>query len=188
MPLIRKDTNLAGLSVIETSQFHDNRGYFWEIYNSNSWKEIGLELDIVQANQSGSRRNVVRGLHFQWSPPMGKLMRVATGAAFLVAVDIRPNSPTLGQWYGLEASSENKLQLWGEAGFARGFCALTDYAEVQYLCTGNYNGACESGFQWNDPDVGVKWPVDNPIVSDKDNEAQSFKAWLARPEAQAFAI
>lgn len=188
MNLKKRDTGFEGLSLIETKQFSDDRGYFWEIYNSNSWKEIGLELNIVQANQSGSRKGVIRGLHFQWEPPMGKLMRVATGRAFLVAVDIRPNSPTLGKWYGVEASSENKLQLWGEAGFARGFAALSDYCEVQYLCTGNYNGACEAGFKWDDKDIGIKWPVENPFVSQKDRDAQTFAEWMARPEAQSFKI
>ncbi len=181
-------TPIDGLMVVEGPQYRDNRGYFWEVFNSNTWDAFGLGLTVRQVNQSGSMKGVVRGLHFQHTPPMGKLMRVTRGAAYLVAVDIRVNSPTLGQWFGVEATEDNKIQVWGEAGFARGFCALTDYAEVQYFCTANYSQTGESGFKWNDPDVGVKWPVDKPIVSAKDDEAQSFKDWLARPEAQLFKI
>lgn len=188
MSLVRKETPLKGLYTIEQVQHRDNRGYFWEVFNADTWKAIGLDLDIVQLNQSGSMKNVVRGLHFQWEPPMGKLMRVTKGVGFLVAVDIRVNSPTLGQWYGVEASEQNKIQVWAEAGFARGFCALSDYLELQYLCTGTYNGKAESGFKWDDAQVGVKWPVEKPIVSDKDDQAQSFREWLARPEAQNFKV
>jgi len=188
MTLKRRETPINGLVVVEQVQFRDNRGYFWEVFNSNAWRDIGLDLEIKQLNQSGSMRNVVRGLHFQFDPPMGKLMRVARGAAYLVAVDIRPNSPTLGQWHGVEATEDNKLFVWGEAGFARGFCALSDYAEVQYLCTANYSGKGESGFRWNDEEIGVKWPVDKPIVSDKDDKAQTFREWMAKSEAQLFKI
>lgn len=190
MSLVRKDTPLKGLAVIEQVQYRDNRGYFWEIYNSKTWADIGLELAIVQQNQSGSVKNVVRGLHFQFAPPMGKLMRVTKGAAYLVAVDIRVNSPTLGEWHGVMVNEDNKIQVWGEPGFARGFCALTDYTEVQYLCTGNYSGRGESGIKWDDAEIGVKWPIEpgKQVVSDKDDKAQSFREWLARPEAQLFKI
>jgi len=103
MPLVRKETKLAGLYIIEPLQFRDSRGYFWEVFNTDKWKsELGLDINVVQFNQSGSVRDVVRGLHFQFDPPMGKLMRVTKGAGFLVAVDIRVNSPTLGQWVGVE--------------------------------------------------------------------------------------
>lgn len=186
MSLVRKETPIEGLSVIEQVQYRDNRGYFWEVFNSKTWADVGLDLKIVQQNQSGSMKNVVRGLHFQFEPPMGKLMRVTKGAAFLVAVDIRVDSPTLGKWHGVEASEDNKLHVFADAGFARGFCALTDFVEVQYLCTANYSGKGESGFKWDDKDVGVKWPVEKPIVSDKDDKAQTFKEWLARPESQLF--
>ena len=186
LTLINEPMN--GIKVLKNTQFRDNRGYFMEVYNPNNWRQFGLELDVKQVNQSGSMKNVVRGLHFQWEPPMGKLMRVTKGAAFFVAVDIRVNSPTLGQWFGISTTEDERLQVWAEAGFARGFCALTDYAEIQYLCTGAYNGATESGFKWNDADVGVKWPVENPIVSGKDDQAQTFKEWLSRPEAQNFKL
>ena len=119
---------------------------------------------------------------------MGKLMRVTEGAAFLVAVDIRPDSPTLGKWVGETVTAENKHQLWAPAGFARGFCVLSDFAQIQYLCTGEYNSTGESGIRWNDPALGIKWPVRDPVLSGKDEKAQLLKEWLARPEAGKFSI
>jgi dTDP-4-dehydrorhamnose 3,5-epimerase len=117
---------------------------------------------------------------------MAKLMRVTRGTAFLMAVDIRKGSPTLGKWLGVEASAENGIQVFAPAGCARGFCVLSDYAEVQYKCTGLYNSRCESGIRWNDPEIGIDWPVRDPIVSQKDAVAQSLAEWLARPESDAF--
>ena len=117
---------------------------------------------------------------------MGKLMRVLRGEAFLVAVDIRKNSPTLGQWFGKRLKAEERKQIWAPAGFARGFCVLSDYAEIQYLCTGIYNSSAESGVLWNDPEIGIDWPVSEPILSQKDENAQSLKQWLNRPEAEHF--
>ena len=129
---------------------------------------------------------MIRGLHFQWDPPMGKLMRATVGAAFVVAVDIRKGSPTLGQWYGREISSEDMLQVWAPAGFARGFCALSDVVEVQYKCTATYHAACESGILWNDPEIGIDWPVAEPVLSPRDAEAQTLAEWLERPESSDF--
>jgi dTDP-4-dehydrorhamnose 3,5-epimerase len=137
-------------------------------------------------NHSRSAKNVLRGLHFQWEPPMGKLMRVTQGAAFLVAVDIRKGSPTLGKWFGTQLTAEAKTQIFAPAGFARGFCVLSDFAEIEYLCTGVYNSGAESGFAWNDPDLAIAWPVTDPIISTKDSKAQSFAQWLARPESDHF--
>jgi dTDP-4-dehydrorhamnose 3,5-epimerase len=117
---------------------------------------------------------------------MGKLMRVTEGEAFLVAVDIRQGSPTVGDWIAEVVSAKNKRQLWAPAGFARGFCVLSDFAQIEYLCTAVYNPAGESGIRWNDPDVGIEWPVKNPILSEKDTRAQSLHEWLARPESKAF--
>jgi dTDP-4-dehydrorhamnose 3,5-epimerase len=119
---------------------------------------------------------------------MCKLMRVAEGAAFLVAVDIRRNSPTLGRWVAETMSAEDKLQMWAPAGFARGVCALADNTRVQYLCTGSYNGSAESGILWNDPEVGVSWPVRDPLVSARDRSAQTFRQWLARAESKNFSV
>jgi dTDP-4-dehydrorhamnose 3,5-epimerase len=117
---------------------------------------------------------------------MGKLMRVTNGKAFLVAVDIRKGSPTLGKWFGVEASSENRLQVWAPAGCARGFCVLSDYAEVQYLCTGIYSNKAESGIRWDDPAIGIKWPTQTPILSQKDQSAQTLADWLQRDESRFF--
>jgi dTDP-4-dehydrorhamnose 3,5-epimerase len=119
---------------------------------------------------------------------MGKLMRVTVGTAYLVAVDIRKNSPTMGKWFGIEVSAQNKKMVWAPAGFARGFCVLSDVAELQYKCTGIYNNKGESGVLWNDPEIGVEWPVKNPILSDKDAKAQTLKQWQAAPASNNFRI
>jgi dTDP-4-dehydrorhamnose 3,5-epimerase len=117
---------------------------------------------------------------------MGKLMRVTYGSAYLVAVDIRKGSPTLGKWFGIEVSAKNKKQVWAPAGFARGFYTLSDFAELQYKCTGTYNNKGESGILWNDPELGIEWPVNDLIMSDKDKNAQTFAQWLERPESNFF--
>lgn len=164
--------------------FEDSRGFFMETYREDQFKALGLPYHFVQDNHSRSAKGVVRGLHFQWSPPMGKLMRVSLGAAFLVAVDIRNGSPTSGKWFGIEASAENRRQVWAPAGFARGFCVLSEVAEIQYKCTGLYNSKAESGIRWNDPQIGIEWPVSEPSLSEKDRTAQTLEQWLARPEAK----
>jgi dTDP-4-dehydrorhamnose 3,5-epimerase len=117
---------------------------------------------------------------------MGKLMRVTSGTAFLVAVDIRKNSPSLGRWVAKTVSHEDRVMIWAPAGFARGFCVLSDWAEIQYLCTGTYNAAGESGIRWNDPELGIPWPIEKPFVSPKDGKAQTLAEWLERPESHYF--
>jgi dTDP-4-dehydrorhamnose 3,5-epimerase len=174
--------------LLEHEVFEDERGYLMEVYKRDQFRELGLPATFVQINESRSARNVIRGLHFQWEPPMGKLMRVAEGAAFLVAVDIRPDSPTLGHWVGETVTAENRLQLWAPAGCARGLCALTDRTRVQYLCTGMYNGKAESGILWKDPEIGILWPVPAPHLSAKDESAQTLREWLARPESKNFSV
>lgn len=119
---------------------------------------------------------------------MGKLMRVAAGRAFLVAVDLRTDSPTLGRWYGREFSAASREQLWAPASFARGFCALEDGTEIEYLCTGVYNGACEANIRWNDPAIGITWPVAQPLLSERDAAAPTLAEWLARPESRRFTL
>lgn len=166
--------------------FTDGRGFFTEVYRADQFRALGLPHEFMQDNHSGSIRGVLRGLHFQWDPPMGKLMRVTRGTAFLVAVDIRKGSPTLGQWFGTEASAENRYQVWAPAGFARGFCVLSDYAEVQYKCTAIYNQKGESGIRWDDPNIGIKWPITDVLLSEKDRQAQTLKEWLARPQSECF--
>ncbi len=186
MQLTIKPTSIDAVKIIKPEVFQDDRGFFMEVFRSDQFKELGLPEQFVQLNHSGSVKNTVRGLHFQWSPPMGKLMRVIRGTAFLVAVDVRKGSPTLSQWVGLEASAENHLQLWAPASFARGFCVLSDYAEIQYMTTGVYNGACESGILWNDPDIGINWPVSSPILSEKDKTAQRLTDWFSHKESDNF--
>ena len=113
-------------------------------------------------------------------------MRVTFGAAFLVAVDIRKGSPYLGKWFGMEATDKNKLEIWAPAGFARGFCVLSDFAEIQYLTTGVYSNKAESGIRWNDPEIGIEWPIKDPVLSEKDKKAQSLKEWLSKPDSDNF--
>jgi dTDP-4-dehydrorhamnose 3,5-epimerase len=175
--------HLDGIIVLAPEVFQDDRGFFMEAFREDQFRALGLPERFVQDNHSGSVRGVVRGLHFQWEPAMGKLMRVTVGTAFLVAVDIRKGSPTLGKWFGVEASAENRKLVWAPAGFARGFCVLSDKAEIQYKCTGLYNSKGESGIRWNDPAIAVEWPVKSPILSGKDANAQTLQEWLQRPES-----
>lgn len=186
MELKVESVHLGEIKVIGHEVFQDHRGYFMEAFHAAHFSDAGLPSQFVQINQSGSVKNVLRGLHFQWDPPMGKLMRVIRGTAFIVAVDIRKGSPTVGQWYGEVLSDENRLQMWAPASFARGFCTLSDFAEIQYLCTGNYNGAAESGILWNDPAIGIDWLVKDPILSQRDTNAQTLAQWLAQPESDNF--
>jgi len=187
MGFMVESRHLEDIVVIVPKAHRDDRGFFMEVYRADQFRDLGLPSEFVQDNHSFSRKGVVRGLHFQWEPPMGKLMRVSRGTAFLVAVDIRKGSPTLGQWFGLEASAENMKQVWAPAGFARGFCALTDEVEVQYKCTGIYNDRAESAIRWDDPDVGVEWPLKEVRLSDKDRNAHSLRAWLTSPDAEHIA-
>ena len=186
MKITIESIHLGAVAVLKPEFFEDERGFFVEEFRADQFKALGLPERFVQENHSGSVKNVLRGLHFQWDPPMGKLMRVIQGIAFLVAVDIRKQSPTLGQWFGLEVSSADRRQIWAPAGFARGFCVLSEYAEIQYLCTGIYNSQAESGILWNDPEIGIKWPVDRPILSTKDQSAQSLNQWLSSEYSDHF--
>jgi dTDP-4-dehydrorhamnose 3,5-epimerase len=172
--------------VIVPRLFRDGRGFFVESFRKDEFEQLGLPTEFVQDNHSGSVHGVLRGLHFQWDPPMGKLMRVTRGEAFLVAVDIRKGSPTVGKWFGTKAAAKDGRQVWAPAGFARGFCALSDFVDVQYKCTGIYNSKAESGIRWNDPRIGIQWPVSDPKLSAKDANAQSLEQWLASPESDRF--
>ncbi|MFY8107773.1 MAG: dTDP-4-dehydrorhamnose 3,5-epimerase [Bacteroidia bacterium] len=174
---------LNGLKVFQPEVFEDERGFFAEVYRKDQFVEYGIEEEFVQDNHSRSAKGVLRGLHFQWEPPMGKLMRVTSGEAYLMAVDIRKNSPTYGEWYGETVSAQNKKMVYAPGGFARGFCVLSDFAEIQYKCTGLYNKNAESGILWNDPALGIKWPIDNPTLSDKDKNAQTLAEWSLKPDS-----
>jgi dTDP-4-dehydrorhamnose 3,5-epimerase len=177
---------LNGLLVLQPEAFEDERGFFMETYRKDQFTELGIHEEFVQDNHSRSSKGVLRGLHFQWEPPMGKVMRVTQGEAFLVAVDIRKGSPTLGQWHGEIVSAANKKMVWAPAGFARGFCTLSDFAEIQYKCSGLYSNKAESGILWNDPEIGIIWPIDNPQLSDKDKVAQTLEEWLATENSNNF--
>lgn len=149
---------IEGLYIIEPAVHGDSRGYFMETYNQNDMHEAGLDMVFVQDNQSMSTKGVLRGLHAQKEHPQGKLVRVIRGRVFDVAVDLRPGSPTYGQWYGLELSAENKKQFYVSPGFAHGFLVLSDVAEFCYKVTDFYHPDDERGIAWNDPAVGIQWP------------------------------
>jgi dTDP-4-dehydrorhamnose 3,5-epimerase len=180
------DKFLTGGLVLQPEAFVDERGFFVEVFKKDELESLGITVDFVQENHSSSKKGTVRGLHFQYKPEMAKLMRVIAGEAFLVVVDIRKSSPTRGKWFGIEVSAKNKLQVWAPAGCATGFCVTSEYAEVQYLCTAQYNNKGESGVLWNDPAIGIKWPVRKPILSVKDKDAQTLEEWFKRPEADIF--
>jgi dTDP-4-dehydrorhamnose 3,5-epimerase len=182
MPLHFESSHVGGdVIVLKPVVLGDERGFFMETYRQDNFRDLGLPTEWVQDNHSRSSKGVLRGLHFQWEPRMSKLMRVTRGTAFLVAVDIRKGSPTIGQWFGMEVSSENKKLVYAPYGFARGFCALSDDCEVQYKCTGLYNSAGESGIFYKDAQVGIEWPLKDVVVSEKDARAQSLAEWLASP-------
>jgi dTDP-4-dehydrorhamnose 3,5-epimerase len=180
--------HLNGLVVLSHPDvFEDERGFFMEVFRADQFAELGLPTNFVQDNHSRSGKGVLRGLHFQWDPPMGKLMRVTVGSAYLVAVDIRKGSPTLGKWFGMEVSARNKKQIWAPAGFARGFYVTSDCAEIQYKVTGIYNPKAESGIRWDDPAVGIQWPLrEGSVLSEKDRNAQTLQQWLESPFSEQF--
>jgi dTDP-4-dehydrorhamnose 3,5-epimerase len=163
------ETNLNGLLVIKPKVFEDERGYFFESYNYQLFKQAGLDFNFVQDNQSLSQTGVLRGLHFQNNPnAQGKLVRVISGSVFDVAVDIRKKSPTYGQWFGLELTEQNKWMMYIPEGFAHGFATLQDFTVFSYKCTNFYNKASEDCIFWNDSDLAINWPIEKPILSDKD--------------------
>jgi dTDP-4-dehydrorhamnose 3,5-epimerase len=190
VPFTIERTAIPEVVVVRPRVFADDRGWFLEVLQAEAFAALGagLPTGFVQVNQSRSSRGVVRGLHFQWDPPQGKLMRVVAGRALLVAVDIRPGSASLGRAVTLEASADEPLLVWAPASFARGFCALSDVTEVEYFVTAPYDPAHEAGIRWDDPDIGIRWPVDRPLLSPKDAAAGTLADWLARPESAAFSV
>ena len=172
-----KPTQIPDVLIIEPTVFGDSRGFFFESYNHRSFEELaGLAVDFVQDNHSRSSRNVLRGLHYQIQQPQGKLVRVVSGRVFDVAVDIRRSSPTVGRWVGEYLSAENKRQLWIPPGFAHGFLVVSDAAEFLYKTTDYYAPAHERCIRWDDPDLGINWPVGGaPVVSAKDEQGVFFK-------------
>lgn len=171
-------TSIEGVYVIETTVFGDDRGYFMETYQKDIFDEAGLDFDFVQDNQSKSKKGVLRGLHFQYTQPQGKLVRVIKGEVFDVAVDLRKDSDTYGKWEGVILSEENKKQFFIPKGFAHGFLVLSDEAEFTYKCTDFYKPDDEGGIQWDDPEIGIDWPldgIDEITLSEKDKKWKPMK-------------
>jgi len=170
------ETPLPGVLLIEPRVFGDARGFFLESWNRKTFAECGLELDFVQDNHSRSSRGVLRGLHYQLNIPQGKLVRVTSGAVFDVAVDLRRASPHFGQWTGVELSAENHRMLWIPPGFAHGFLVRSDTADFLYKTTALYAPQWDRGVRWDDPEIGIKWPLEGPpALSDKDRALPLLK-------------
>ena len=172
MSLIVERTPLEGVLLFRPEAHGDARGFFLETFRVNAYAEAGLSLPFVQDNHSRSRRGILRGLHYQWPHPQGKLVTVMRGRVFDVVVDVRRGSPQFGRWHGVILDEENHCQLWVPPGFAHGFCVLSELADFMYKCTDYYRPECDAGLRWNDPDVGVLWPLDRePLLSAKDQRA-----------------
>ncbi|MDO5826155.1 MAG: dTDP-4-dehydrorhamnose 3,5-epimerase [Methanosphaera sp.] len=175
------ETSIEGVYVIEPTVFGDERGYFMETYQKEEFSAAGIDEEFVQDNQSKSKKGVLRGLHFQYTQPQGKLVRVIKGEVFDVAVDLRKDSPTYSKWEGVMLSDKNKKQFYIPPGFAHGFVVLSDTAEFTYKCTDYYNADDEGGIKWDDEEIGITWPIDEldeVILSDKD------KKWLPLSETE----
>ena len=175
------ETTLSGVLIVEPRVLGDHRGFFMETYRKDRFLAAGIDDEFVQDNHSRSSRGVLRGLHYQEPNGQGKLVRSLSGVIFDVAVDIRKGSPTFGKWVGVELSAENKRQLWVPPGFAHGFAVISETAEVAYKCTTYYDPISEKGILWNDPDIGIEWPLTNPTLSDKDAKAALLRNALDLP-------
>ena len=173
------ETELPGVLIIQPKVLGDDRGFFKETFQNDRYVEAGIALPFVQDNHSRSQRGVLRGLHLQRTRPQGKLVSCSSGAVFDVAVDIDPRSSTYGKYVGVTLSSSNHKQLWIPPGYAHGFCVLSEYADFQYKCTDYYFPEDEGGVIWNDPNIDIDWPIDNPILSEKDLKLPTL-ASLAR--------
>lgn len=165
------ETKLPGCVVIEPAVFGDERGFFFEIWNADRYGQHGLPTRFVQSNVSSSAQGVLRGLHYQWPNPQGKLVSVLEGEVYDVAVDIRRGSPHFGQWAAVVLSAGNKRQFWIPEGFAHGFAVLSERAIFSYLCTAQYDKAADAGVRWDDASIGIDWPISEPLLSDKDAKA-----------------
>lgn len=176
---IKTETGIDGLIVIEPTVFGDSRGFFMETYNKRDFEEMGLNVDFVQDNHSKSKKGVLRGLHFQTEHSQGKLIRVIKGTVYDVAVDIREGSPTYGKYFGIELTEDNKKMFYVPENFAHGFIALSDEVEFLYKVTDYYYPEYDSGIMWNDPEIGIEWPLEQyeikePILSEKDRKLMRF--------------
>ncbi|MGI5896948.1 MAG: dTDP-4-dehydrorhamnose 3,5-epimerase [Oscillospiraceae bacterium] len=177
------ETKIKGVFIIEPTVFGDERGYFMETYNYNEFKEAGLDMTFVQDNESKSKKGVLRGLHFQTRNSQGKLVRVIEGEVFDVAVDLRNGSETFGKWVGVTLNTENKRQFYIPEGFAHGFVVLSDEAKFVYKCTNFYDPSSEGGIFWNDPDIGIEWPITADmqiLLSEKDKKQPTLREYLGK--------
>ena len=172
-------TPLGGVLLIKPKVWGDARGYFVETWQQERYAAAGIDLPFVQDNHSRSAYGILRGLHFQKTRPQGKLVHVSSGSVFDVAVDIRAGSPSFGQWYGVELTQDNQWQLWVPPGLAHGFVVTSEYAHFHYKCTEYYCPQDEGAIRWNDPDLGVVWPVECPVLSQKDAVAPSWREFQA---------
>ncbi|HXE81151.1 MAG TPA: dTDP-4-dehydrorhamnose 3,5-epimerase [Vicinamibacterales bacterium] len=161
-------TDLPGVVILEPEIHRDHRGFFVEIVHAGKLEALGIPNRVAQINQSRSVRGTLRGLHWQWRRPQAKLVRVLRGEIFDVAVDVRRGSPTFGRWVGVKLSEENFRQTYVPEGFAHGFCVLSETADVEYVCSDLYDPGGEAGLRWDDPTVGIRWPVSNPLLSERD--------------------
>ena len=175
-----EETPIEGLLIIQPDVYFDERGYFIETYNKEKFKELGINFDFLQDNQSQSSKGVLRGLHFQ-NPPyaQGKLVSVIAGAVIDIAVDLRRKSKTYGSYFALELSEQNKTIFWIPPGFAHGFVSLQDNTIFSYKCTQVYNKHSEASIRWDDPDLAIDWKIQNPIISEKDRNAPFFKELIS---------
>nr|WP_315291438.1 dTDP-4-dehydrorhamnose 3,5-epimerase [Serratia proteamaculans] len=173
--MIVHNTRVAGVKLIEPKIFGDQRGFFLETFNNDRYCELlNINFDFVQDNHSRSSQGVLRGLHFQTAKPQGKLVRCVRGEVYDVVVDIRPESPTFKQWVGVYLSEDNKNQFWVPPGLAHGFVVISEFADFEYKCTDYYDPQNEGCLIWNDADIGVEWPVENPLLSAKDKLGKRF--------------
>jgi dTDP-4-dehydrorhamnose 3,5-epimerase len=168
MPFRRLETRLEGLVLVEPDVFADSRGFFMETFRANLHAELGIDVEFVQDNHSRSQRGAIRAFHFQLQPGQAKLVRCARGAVYDVAVDLRRNSPTYREWEAFELNDDNHHQLFIPVGFAHGFCVTSDVADFVYKVSSYYDAETERGIAFDDPDIGVEWPVDNPLISERD--------------------
>ncbi len=173
-----EETNLDGVMLLKPQFFKDERGFFLESYNKNVLNSIGINLDFVQDNHSRSSKNVLRGLHFQKNNPQGKLVRCSNGRVFDVVVDINPDSKTFRDFFCVELNDDNNYQLWIPPGYAHGFCCISNFADFNYKCTDFYFSDDQHGIIWNDPEIQIPWPLNNPIISEKDLGYSTISEYL----------
>ena len=171
-------TNLPGVLLIQPRVFADSRGFFLETFQQQRYQDAGITAQFVQDNHSRSSRGTLRGLHFQRTQPQGKLVSVSRGCVFDVVADINPDSATFGQHFAVELSDSNHLQLWVPPGYAHGFCVLSEVADFHYKCSAYYNPQDEAGVIWNDPQLAINWPVQQPLLSDKDRQLPQLSDYL----------